>query len=640
MKQMETELEQKLEQFLQTYEQDLLRLTEEMRNEPLPKLTEELFALFEQTGDRSRYQAAYFGRRLFLSVYGTAACLYGRGEDLAKLESVIDEVCEEECWALPAHVDRAKDKDWRIAVDLFAAETGQTLAQLYHVLGLKLSETIRTKIRREVFRRVLTPFLQSPVPYPRWEHNFSNWNSVCGGCVGSAAIWLMEDETEKRACVERILASLESHYLKGLGDDGACMEGLGYWTYGFAYYVYFADAVKRDLDGDVDLLKWETDEFRQSLAKQSGVQQTGSKIAGAKMAGADRTDTEKTDTQVSPTLAEKLKRVALFQQACYFPHGRTVSFSDGNRRGTYQMGLTAWLAMNYVDESGESLIRLPDPSYAETLQKTDCWRFAHIYHSILWTRELLGVVRCGKLRVRGLDGSLGQTTLEDAQWAICRGVGDVSVAIKGGVNDEPHNHNDAGSFLYLVGEDEVFCDLGSGEYTRDYFSENRYTIFCNGSQSHNVPIVDHGYQKEGSSCGCSRFVTDGQGRVEMEFAAAYGNPKLEKLEREIRFNGADGSLKITDTFVLRENCSLRENFVTQLPVSIEGNLVTLQGQSAVVQMHVSGIAGEITLQKQEHRNHSGECESVTQIQWDVPVENGWARAEIEVKIVPLGDPVI
>ena len=57
-------------------------------------------------------------------------------------------------------------------------------------------------------------------------------------------------------------------------------------------------------------------------------------------------------------------------------------------------------------------------------------------------------------------------------------------------------------------------------------------------------------------------------------------------------------------------------------------------------MHVSGIAGEITLQKQEHRNHSGECESVTQIQWDVPVENGWARAEIEVKIVPLGDPVI
>ena len=107
MKQMETELEQKLEQFLQTYEQDLLRLTEEMRNEPLPKLTEELFALFEQTGDRSRYQAAYFGRRLFLSVYGTAACLYGRGEDLAKLESVIDEVCEEECWALPAHVDRA-----------------------------------------------------------------------------------------------------------------------------------------------------------------------------------------------------------------------------------------------------------------------------------------------------------------------------------------------------------------------------------------------------------------------------------------------------------------------------------------------------------------------------------------------------
>lgn len=55
------------------------------------------------------------------------------------------------------------------------------------------------------------------------------------------------------------------------------------------------------------------------------------------------------------------------------------------------------------------------------------------------------------------------------------------MAAKGGNNGEPHNHNDVGSFFYLVGDEMLLTDLGAGEYTKEYFHEGRYRILCNNS---------------------------------------------------------------------------------------------------------------------------------------------------------------
>ena len=61
-------------------------------------------------------------------------------------------------------------------------------------------------------------------------------------------------------------------------------------------------------------------------------------------------------------------------------------------------------------------------------------------------------------------------------------------AIKGGNNGEPHNHNDVGSFLYFIGEEEIISDLGAGEYTKAYFGPERYSVLCCSSRGHSVPI--------------------------------------------------------------------------------------------------------------------------------------------------------
>ena len=106
----------------------------------MPQPTEELFSEFETNGNRIRYEAVYFGRRKFLSVLGLASVIWREKEDIQKLEEVIREICAEECWALPAHVKRKENPNWRGVIDLLQVKQVKTLA---HVITLLKDELFR-----------------------------------------------------------------------------------------------------------------------------------------------------------------------------------------------------------------------------------------------------------------------------------------------------------------------------------------------------------------------------------------------------------------------------------------------------------------------------------------------------------------
>ena len=93
---------------------------EEMMDKAMPEADEELFSLYEKTGNRLRYEEVYFTRRKYLAVFGCLAILDGAETYVKKLVEVLKGICAEECWALPAHVHRDVDPDWRVCVDLFA----------------------------------------------------------------------------------------------------------------------------------------------------------------------------------------------------------------------------------------------------------------------------------------------------------------------------------------------------------------------------------------------------------------------------------------------------------------------------------------------------------------------------------------
>ena len=401
------ELLEKIKEYAAQYEKEVREISDQLREEKMPALSRTLFDEYEINGNRLRYEAVYFKRREFLSAFGLASIIWHKKEDIQKLEYVIGEICSEGCWALSAHVKRLEDPNWRMTIDLTASETGHTLAHLYTLLKDELSEETKECIRKEVFRRILTPFMSAKAPAYGWEDATNNWNAVCCGNIGSTAIFLLEDGAEKEKLLSRIRYAIETYYLEGFGADGACTEGLGYWGYGFMNMVVFA-MDQRSLDPTYDLMAF-----------------------------------------------EKTEKIAHFQEKCYFAHGRTISFSDGSGKGKYPMGLTCCLADLYRD------IRFPDPVYARGFTGDRCWNWNELYTGWRWTKQYLEDVKNGIVEAPKPLAGAGVEFLPDAEWCILRGEYNTAVVAKGGNNDEPHNHNDVGSFFYLVDGEALLDDLGS-----------------------------------------------------------------------------------------------------------------------------------------------------------------------------------
>ena len=558
----------KIKNYAKHYENEVRDISNQLRDEMMPELSRELFDEYEITGNRLRYEEGYFKRREFLSTFGLASVIWHKKEDIEKLEYVIKGICSEECWALSAHVKRLENPNWRMTIDLTASETGHTLAHLYTLLKDELSEETKECIRKEVFRRILTPFMSAKAPAYWWEGATNNWNAVCCGNIGSTAIYLLEDGPEKDAFLERIRYAIETYYLAGFGDDGVCEEGLGYWVYGFMNMVVFAmDQRLRDPAHDMMALK-------------------------------------------------KVEKIAHFQEMCYFSHGRTISFSDGSSNGEYPMGLTCCLANLYKD------IRFPDPIYARGFSGDRCWNWNELYTGWYWTKNYLEDVE--KKIVEEPKPLLEEGTdfLKDAQWCILRGKDNTALVAKGGNNDEPHNHNDVGSFLYLAHGEELFEDLGSLEYTKKYFSDERYEIFCTRGKGQNMPIIGGVDQKAGSKYRADAFERKDENTILISFAKAYDVSGVDTVLREISFEKETGSFTVRDHVVCDECVPVLENLVTRYPVTVHTgqdhkNKVVIHGERHKLVIEFGEAAGAVLVTKEPHVNHEAQDELVNRISWEV-----------------------
>ncbi len=198
----------------------------------LPELSFSLFRQFADSGQRLGYERRYFARRAKL-VALAAQAVHRPGAELGGLEDALWSVCDEYTWALPSHLP--------CTVDLFAAETAHTLAETLAALGSRLDGRVAERVREEVTRRVFEPFAD-PAPFP-WEGTRNNWEAVCGGAVGMAALALLDDPGPILARCGKAMGS----FLAGYGDDGGCAEGVAYWAYGFGYFVYLAEALGGDM---------------------------------------------------------------------------------------------------------------------------------------------------------------------------------------------------------------------------------------------------------------------------------------------------------------------------------------------------------------------------------------------------------
>lgn len=473
----------------------------ELAAAPMPDLPWSLFKRVYEDGDRSAYEKPYFNRRKRLTTYGLLAWLEPERADY--LDALLDAVwliCDEYTWSLPAHAalkDAPDAPDPSTHVDLFAAETAFAIAELLALTGDRWPAAVRLKAEAEARRRVLDPYRSGRLF--GWEKMTNNWTAVCAGSIGAAAVHLVRDAGEWQDIMARVFPSLEC-FLSGFGEDGACQEGYNYWVYGFGFFTYFADLLRRGTGGAIDLL-------------------------------ADG----------------KVGRIAKFQEVSFLGDDKVVNFSDASSHRRVFLGLSHYLHRRYPDMS------VPPADLRAPYEEDHAFRWASALRNLIWFDPDLN----------GEAWKAGSSYLPDAQWLLSRhhaaGAGEAlpfGFAAKCGHNGEPHNHNDVGHFLLWADGETYLADLGAGPYSKAYFGEERYTFLCNGSQGHSVPIVDGSYQGAGrerrgqvleAACGSEADL------LEMDLATAYAEaPGLRGLVRRLAWSkpagGALPALRLTDAY--------------------------------------------------------------------------------------------
>ncbi len=143
----------------------------------------------------------------------------------------------------------------------------------------------------------------------------------------------------------------------------------------------------------------------------------------------------------------------------------------------------------------------------------------------------------------------------------------MGVAIKGGNNNEHHNHNDIGSFSIVVGDEVLMGDPGIIPYTSKTFSPERYTYKTIASYGHPVPLVAGKEQIPGATAqaivGSTNF-TDQTDELVMDIASAYPVKELKKLERKFSYNRTqNGFLSVTDNFAFTNGQTYETALITR-----------------------------------------------------------------------------
>ncbi len=331
--------------------------------------------------------------------------------------------------------------------------------------------------------------------YGWWETGHTNWTAVCTGSVG-CTMMLMRPDLLDAKMEERLLRAM-SGFLDGFADDGICTEGCGYWAYGVSFFVQFADMIKTFTGGRVDLFK-----------------------------------------------SEKMRAIAAFPQKMFLSGKASVSFADGNRQLEYTFGVMHRLKSEYPDD-----VLIYSPEYGS--YDMECGRlcirlFAAIWHVDEYYNNPADSTACF------------EEYAANACWLTKRTV-KYGFAAKAGHNAEMHNHNDVGSFIFAKGGKQLLMDVGSGIYTRQYFSSERYDIFEPSSRSHSVPIIDGKYQFVGREA-AARDVVYEKGRFSMDIAGAYDTDKVRSVKRSFEMN--DDRVALTDVFDVGDGTSIVERFVT------------------------------------------------------------------------------
>ncbi|MCL5270515.1 MAG: heparinase II/III-family protein [bacterium] len=471
--------------------------------EPIPAQPDELYLEFSRTGNRSHWEAVSGKRRDRVRAYALAECLENKGRFIAPFEALVRELCRERTWLMPAH-DRslANFNGATVEIDLGSAMLSWNLATADYLLGDRLSPETRRLMRDNIERRIFTPMRDMAAgrrPPIYWLLITNNWNAVCLACVTGSAQALLESPHDRAMFI--VMAEIYiPNFLKGIGDDGYCSEGVGYWEYGFGHYVMLAETIRQATGGRIDWLK-----------------------------------------------NEKVRRIAEYGRDIEIQNGVYPAFADCSLSARPSLQL-----MNYLSRRfgfGLEYYDAVDPATAE----------GRLYSAMMYSFPTAATAHAPAPAAPTGGPGLRKWFAEGGV-LICRpgegSAGRLAVALKGGNNAEQHNHNDVGSWLLVLGKRVPLADPGAEVYTARTFSKERYESKVLNSFGHPVPLVADQLQRTGPRAAgrvMKTEFTDAADTIAFDIRSAYAVKELESLTRTFVYSRqGGGSLTVTDAVAFAE----------------------------------------------------------------------------------------
>ena len=226
-----------------------LELYERVNVVPMP-ITFSKLRMFSECGDRQQFEQAYNQHFDKLVMCAYMAIIYGEEKHIRELEDCLYDVLSIYVWALSAHIPDLNEENY-YELDLASTAHSVTLAIVYKLLGDKIHPQLSKRIVTELKRRILEPFKSR---HWHWEDRYNNWTSVCAGFTAITIMLMFPEEFD--ALLPRFEENMRKYY-QGFPDDGVCLEGPGYWGYGFVSLLAYAVMVKEYTNGRIDYFKLE-----------------------------------------------------------------------------------------------------------------------------------------------------------------------------------------------------------------------------------------------------------------------------------------------------------------------------------------------------------------------------------------------
>lgn len=535
-----TDLRRKINSLSNTQKTYYINLANKANQYDWPSITASLYLDYKHQGRRVDFENLHNKRQEMISLLAIGAIISDDDTYIPQLVNGLWLLLEESTWVAPAHIVVQKQGADLPSVstsyiDLHASRTGYRVALIQFLLKDKLdkySKVVNQRISAELEKRIIQPYLNNDSFFWMGLNGgvVNNWNAFNNANCFNALIYSQASADPLKQLAQKIIRSADA-FLNHYPADGGCDEGPSYWDMAGGRLINLLDQLKAISSNQID------------FAENKLLHNMGSYTY--KMHISDKFYTNFADAHAVYTQ----NPVSIFQYGSMFNDEKLKEYA-------------AFVFEQRGREWGNDIV-----DFVELLK---------VYQQLSATPAKAPYPKSTSLpNLQVFSGRQQEGSNKGLFFAI-----------KGGHNNESHNHNDIGNLIVYKDGNPLLIDVGVGTYTAKTFSKQRYEIWNVQSNWHNCPTINGFEQKDGRKYAASKLNEihkDNMEQISMDISKSYPTEAgIDYWDREIRLDRSKKQINITDKFGLNKTIKNNElNFITVIKPTLTAGILNFDDKATL-----------------------------------------------------------